>query len=578
MLSRDGKWMQIGIRGKILSIISIIIVLILINIIAVLTTIEFKKNDAFIINIAGRQRMLSQNISKTLFMIEYSRENNSYNEIKKLEEELKKSEKLFEETLMIFENGGVLNISENKEIFIKKIEITKVKETVELWNKFKKNLEWAYKERDKNSFIKIKESNIKLLNSSNDIVSYLQKESEKKNTRLKWIQYFVGAFSLLVFIGIYWYIDNLIIKPIKFMEENLKKVSLGNLNVNFELERKDEIAIIFYELNKLICTFKGIIIKIQELSSRLIEENYRLTDSLDKVVHGEEKSDLGMAQLGIEGINKKVLSILENVVSQSSSTEEFLGMAEGMKETQENVDKGMEHIASMFEDTTSKTDMMYQKNLAMTDNMKKIKSEIVNANNEVNKLTNDSNKVEEMLKAIKKIAEKTNLLALNASIEAARAGSAGKGFAVVASEIGKLAEETNNETNVIESIVRDIKEGILLVNGVNKNVEKEIDKGKDTMNDLDDFIKRIRSEMVKTSVSIKNITDNFTEQNDRRKEAISIIKEIADNSLEIENLVNTTYESNCVIVERISDEFKKLKRTLVLGEELSKNTMFFNVN
>ncbi len=578
MLSRDGKWMQIGIRGKILSIISIIIVLILINIIAVLTTIEFKKNDAFIINIAGRQRMLSQNISKTLFMIEYSRENNSYNEIKKLEEELKKSEKLFEETLMIFENGGVLNISENKEIFIKKIEITKVKETVELWNKFKKNLEWAYKERDKNSFIKIKESNIKLLNSSNDIVSYLQKESEKKNTRLKWIQYFVGAFSLLVFIGIYWYIDNLIIKPIKFMEENLKKVSLGNLNVNFELERKDEIAIIFYELNKLICTFKGIIIKIQELSSRLIEENYRLTDSLDKVVHGEEKSYLGMAQLGIEGINKKVLSILENVVSQSSSTEEFLGMAEGMKETQESVDKGMEHIASMFEGTTSKTDMMYQKNLAMTDNMKKIKSEIVNANNEVNKLTNDSNKVEEMLKAIKKIAEKTNLLALNASIEAARAGSAGKGFAVVASEIGKLAEETNNETNVIESIVRDIKEGILLVNGVNKNVEKEIDKGKDTMNDLDDFIKRIRSEMVKTSVSIKNITDNFTEQNDRRKEAISIIKEIADNSLEIENLVNTTYESNCVIVERISDEFKKLKRTLVLGEELSKNTMFFNVN
>ncbi len=522
--------------------------------------------------------MLSQNISKTLFMIEYSRENNSYNEIKKLEEELKKSEKLFEETLMIFENGGVLNISKNKKIFIKKIEITKVKETVELWNKFKKNLEWAYKERDKNSFIKIKESNIKLLNSSNDIVSYLQKESEKKNTRLKWIQYFVGAFSLLVFIGIYWYIDNLIIKPIKFMEENLKKVSLGNLNVNFELERKDEIAIIFYELNKLICTFKGIIIKIQELSSRLIEENYRLTDSLDKVVHGEEKSYLGMAQLGIEGINKKVLSILENVVSQSSSTEEFLGMAEGMKETQESVDKGMEHIASMFEGTTSKTDMMYQKNLAMTDNMKKIKSEIVHANNEVNKLTNDSNKVEEMLKAIKKIAEKTNLLALNASIEAARAGSAGKGFAVVASEIGKLAEETNNETNVIESIVRDIKEGILLVNGVNKNVEKEIDKGKDTMNDLDDFIKRIRSEMVKTSVSIKNITDNFTEQNDRRKEAISIIKEIADNSLEIENLVNTTYESNCVIVERISDEFKKLKRTLVLGEELSKNTMFFNVN
>ncbi len=129
-----------------------------------------------------------------------------------------------------------------------------------------------------------------------------------------------------------------------------------------------------------------------------------------------------------------------------------------------------------------------------------------------------------------------------------------------------------------EVIVRDIKEGILLVNGVNKNVEKEIDKGKDTMNDLDDFIKRIRSEMVKTSVSIKNITDDFTEQNDRRKEAISIIKEIADNSLEIENLVNTTYESNCVIVERISDEFKKLKKTLVLGEELSKNTMFFNVN
>ncbi len=570
--------MKFGIRGKIISITSIIVILVLINLVAVLTTIELKKRDALTINIASRQRMLSQKITKTIFLIEYLKANDEEEEVFELNKELEQLKNLFEETLINFDNGGYINIDKKGKALIDKIERKEVKEAISIWREFKKEVTLAQKTRNKDSFISIKDNNIKLLNSLNEIVSSLQKESGKKITGVKIIQYSISVISLLVFFIIYWYVNNIVIKPVKQIESILKKVSLGDLKVSFETDRKDEIGSIFKELNRIISTFRNIVLNIQELSTRLINENTRLTESLEKVIKGNEVESSDLSQLGIENINKKMLSVLDSVISQSTCTEKFLAMAEKLKESQDSAGEKMEDMTDLIEKTTIKTDIMYEKNLNMSDRMNKIKNEIVNANGEVEKLTKLSLKVEEMLLAIKKIAEKTNLLALNASIEAARAGKAGKGFAVVASEISKLSDETNHETNVIEEIVKNIKEGIFRVDGVNKSVENKIDNGLTTMNELDNFIKNIRVEMLANSSNLKRIILGLKEQNNTRKGALTVIREITNNSVEIEGLVNETYESNCIIVKSIYQEFESLKSTLVLGNELSKKTMFFNVD
>ncbi len=570
--------MKFGIRGKIISITSIIVILVLINLVAVLTTIELKKRDALTINIASRQRMLSQKITKTIFLIEYLKANDEEEEIFELNKELEQLKNLFEETLINFDNGGYINIDKKGKALIDKIERKEVKEAISIWRKFKREVTLAQNTRSKDSFISIKDNNIKLLNSLNEIVSSLQKESGKKITGVKIIQYSISVISLLVFFIIYWYVNNIVIKPVKQIESILKKVSLGDLKVSFETDRKDEIGSIFKELNRIISTFRNIVLNIQELSTRLINENTRLTESLEKVIKGNEVESSDLSQLGIENINKKMLSVLDSVISQSTCTEKFLAMAEKLKESQDSAGEKMEDMTDLIEKTTIKTDIMYEKNLNMSDRMNKIKNEIVNANGEVEKLTKLSLKVEEMLLAIKKIAEKTNLLALNASIEAARAGKAGKGFAVVASEISKLSDETNHETNVIEEIVKNIKEGIFRVDGVNKSVENKIDNGLTTMNELDNFIKNIRVEMLANSSNLKRIILDLKEQNNTRKGALTVIREITNNSVEIEGLVNETYESNCIIVKSIYQEFESLKSTLVLGNELSKNTMFFIVD
>nr|WP_246188430.1 methyl-accepting chemotaxis protein [Metabacillus lacus] len=173
---------------------------------------------------------------------------------------------------------------------------------------------------------------------------------------------------------------------------------------------------------------------------------------------------------------------------------------------------------------------------------------------QVEQLALKTNEVEKVLHAIRGISEQTNLLALNAAIEAARAGEHGKGFAVVANEVRKLAEQSSQSSEIIQSILKEIlaaKDQVIDTLNISKNVVEEgigsiqktaeafdemADKQSNTLDDLKRIIELVKNlarqgEFVKDH--IKDVSSQHLENQDSIAEAATAIEEISASVQEI---------------------------------------------
>lgn len=126
----------------------------------------------------------------------------------------------------------------------------------------------------------------------------------------------------------------------------------------------------------------------------------------------------------------------------------------------------------------------------------------------VTKLGNKSKEIAKILEVMMSIATQTNLLSLNASIEAARAGTAGKGFAVVAGEVKKLAERSKLSANQISSLVREIQEETTLSEQSMDKVKQEVTQSMDVVLEAGDTFFEILDSLQNINNTMANITDS----------------------------------------------------------------------
>ncbi len=277
-----------------------------------------------------------------------------------------------------------------------------------------------------------------------------------------------------------------ITKPILILKDTAKKLAEGDLNVNLELQTKNEIGELSYYIEETVERLKNYIVYIDEVS-----------EVLKNMANGALKIHLKNDYVGEFSRLKEALLTIS-----SEMTNVILGMNQGAEQVSSGSDKLAQISTSLAEGSGKQIEEIHD--LLQTTN--KVTEEVVenrkNAENSAKetervtimmkenqnlmqhmleamlKIQSTSKEMEGIIQTIEQIASQTNLLSLNASIEAARAGDAGRGFAVVANEVSKLAEESSKAANTTKNLIQvsmdEIAKGSELANQVMNSLEDAV--------------------------------------------------------------------------------------------------------
>ncbi|TDT72553.1 methyl-accepting chemotaxis sensory transducer with Cache sensor [Hypnocyclicus thermotrophus] len=369
-------------------------------------------------------------------------------------------------------------------------------------------------------------------------------------------------------------IVNKALKPLKIINKNMKEISEGeaNLTVKLDIKTQDEVGELAGYFNKFIEKLHDLIFDMKSLSNILIEKNDYIHNTMDNIISGSKSKYFDLLEEKLENgtidLQQYIGTILDNVRNQAAASEESLAAIEQISAVSQNV-VGNTNIVSKESEKALEISKQGRKKIEnMNLQMGTIGESVEKADGEIEELVKSSENIGSITLAINAIAEQTNLLALNAAIEAARAGEAGRGFAVVADEIRKLAEQTNKETQKIENIVNEIQNQINNVKKSNSDIDEKVDFAVKATEELKNTINKINEIIYNNNEYVKNVTQMINEEQTSIEEVTKAIELLTNSSTDIEGIAINTNDISEKIGQILDNNLDELKGMISLVEEL----------
>lgn len=260
----------------------------------------------------------------------------------------------------------------------------------------------------------------------------------------------VGIIAIVVLIAIIisFIMGRRLMRPLVKVSTIIEDVANGNIEADFSVvkESNDEIGLIIEKMKELTQSLGSIVGKIRDSSDTMSSNSYELNDTSSQTLAANNEISKAVEDVaeGSTGMAASISKINENLLEMSNETKDINASVDEIK----NQTVAVQDSSKIMND---KIKSMQDSSHKMDEGISAISKRIETVNTTVDKVSN-------IVSVIEEISSETNLLSLNASIEAARAGDAGKGFAVVAQEIRVLSDNTNTELENIKQIISSLVE------------------------------------------------------------------------------------------------------------------------
>jgi methyl-accepting chemotaxis protein len=347
------------------------------------------------------------------------------------------------------------------------------------------------------------------------------------------IAFWVGLTALAVVS--FMLILRRIARPLSDLTEKMEQIANGDLRATMDCANKDEIGALCQSANKMIQSFNNMINGILASSSNVVSTVDVLRVRAEKTAEGAQNQSGQAHQIATAAseMSQTITDIARNASVASDTSTNAMDVAEGGKEIADNA---VETVNKVYTSTVELATM-------------------------VEKLNNRTAEIGDIVTVIKDIADQTNLLALNAAIEAARAGEQGRGFAVVADEVRKLAERTVKATT-------EITDKISTVQSESEQTMKSMSDASGEVTKATQYIRNVGDALLSIVHAVQKVRDQITQIATAVDEQSAASEEVA------KNIEKTSAISKDM--EKMSDDVMHQVNTLTkISEELRNSTAGF---
>ena len=344
------------------------------------------------------------------------------------------------------------------------------------------------------------------------------------------------VFEILIAIFLTYLIANNLSAHIKSISKLALELAKGDMTRKLNTNRKDEFRLLMVDLEKMRASW-------QESISKVISSAKKLKDIIGTLTN-------------TSGLISKTASDNQNrALTVAAASDEMVS-------TTQDIAKNCEHASAAADESAKATETSVAKIQNVID---KINEQVIKSRSDallVQKLSDQAQKIGSIVQTIDDIAAQTNLLALNAAIEAARAGEAGKGFAVVADEVRALASRTSNSTQEITNMVQKVQADAGQADEAMQISTKVMDSLANESGEIEEILNTLTTKVNEVTGQITQIATAAEQQTVATSEISSNMKQITDGSKELaEDLVDVNEDikqtnTQITVLSNMVTEFK----------------------